>query len=116
MAKVKTERLNATIQRELSMIFRNQVKDPQVKDCTITEVSCSNDYSYAKVYVVFHEHPKRGLEALERSKGYIRSQLAKRLTIRKCPELLFMRDESFEYGNHIEEIIRGLNIQHDEEE
>ena len=115
MAKVRTERLNATIQRELSKIFLYQVKDPQIKSCTITDVSCSNDYSYAKVYVVFHDHPKRGLEALERSKGFIRSQLAKKLTIRKCPELLFLRDESFEYGNHIEELIRELNISHDDD-
>ena len=49
-----------------------------------------------------------GMEALERSKGFIRSLLAKRLTIRKCPELHFILDTSLEYGNKIETIIEEL--------
>ena len=51
------------------------------------------------------------MEALERSKGFIRSLLAKRLTIRKCPELHFVLDNSLEYGNKIESIIEELNDQ-----
>ena len=48
------------------------------------------------------------MEALERSKGFIRSLLAKRLTIRKRPELHFILDTSLEYGNKIETIIEEL--------
>jgi ribosome-binding factor A len=54
-------------------------------------------------------HSKRGLEALQRSKGFIRSQLSKKLNVRKCPELNFVKDESLEYGNHIEELLANLN-------
>ena len=49
------------------------------------------------------------MEALERSKGFIRSLLAKRLTIRKVPELHFVHDTSLEYGNKIEKIIDDIN-------
>ena len=44
-----------------------------------------------------------------RSKGFIRSLLAKRLTIRKVPELHFVNDTSLQYGNKIEKIIDDLN-------
>ena len=50
-----------------------------------------------------------GMKALERSKGFIRSQLAGRLTIRKVPELIFLYDESLEKGNQIEKIIKEIN-------
>ena len=49
------------------------------------------------------------MEALNRSKGFIRSLLAKRLTIRKVPELIFVNDTSLEYGNKIQKIIDDLN-------
>lgn len=51
------------------------------------------------------------MEALQHSKGFIRTLLAKRLTVRKCPELQFVIDTSIEYGNKIESIIEELNQQ-----
>ena len=56
-----------------------------------------------------HILTSKGMQALERSKGFIRSLLAKRLTIRKVPELYFVNDTSLEYGNKIEKIIDDLN-------
>ena len=107
---MKKEKLNNIIQRELSSILQNEVKDPHIGFCTITGVDVTNDYSYAKVYVTFLDpHYHKNMKALERSKGFIRSLLAKRLKIRKCPELTFVIDHSIEYGNKIEEIIDQIN-------
>lgn len=107
---MKKEKMNNIIQRELSEILQTEVKDPQIGFCTITDVSVTNDLSIAKVYVSFlNKNVKKSMNALERSKGYIRSLLAKRLTIRKCPELQFVLDTSLEYGNKIESIIHDLN-------
>ncbi len=107
---MKKEKMNNIIQRELSEILQTEVKDPQIGFCTITDVSVTNDLSIAKVYVSFlNKNIKKSMNALERSKGYIRSLLAKRLTIRKCPELQFVLDTSLEYGNKIESIIHDLN-------
>lgn len=107
---LKKERINNIIQRELSSILQNEVKDPKIGFCTITGVSVTSDYSIAKIYVSFlNKNTKKSMEALERSKGFIRSLLAKRLTIRKCPELHFIHDTSLEYGNKIESIIKELN-------
>lgn len=106
---MKKEKLDNIIQKELSSILQFEVKDPQIGFCTITGVDVTRDYSIAKVYVSFlDKHTGKRMKALERSKGYIRSLLAKRLTIRKCPELQFVLDTSLEYGNKIENIIQNL--------
>lgn len=109
---MKKEKMNNIIQRELSAILQTEVKDPSIGFCTITGVETTSDLSIAKVYVSFlNKNRKKSMEALERSKGFIRSLLAKRLTIRKCPELHFVLDNSLEYGNKIESIIEELNDQ-----
>lgn len=107
---MKIEKVNNMIQRELSSILMMEVKDPHIGFCTITDVEVTSDLSYAKIYVSFlNKNTKKSMEALERSKGYIRSLLAKRITIRKCPELQFVLDTSLAYGNKIETIISEIN-------
>lgn len=107
---LKKEKMNNIIQRELSDILQTEVRDPKIGFCTITAVDVTNDLSIAKIYVSFlNKNTKESMEALNRSKGFIRSILAKRLTIRKCPELHFVLDTSLEYGNKIETIINEIN-------
>ncbi len=109
---LKKEKMNNIIQRELSDILQNEVKNPSIGFCTITGVETTNDLSIAKVYVSFlNKNVEKRMNALENSKGFIRTLLAKRLTIRKCPELQFVLDESLAYGNKIDSIINELNKQ-----
>lgn len=110
--KGKSDKIAAIIQREVSSIIQMELKDPKVGFITITDVTVTNDLSIAKIYVSFLGKQARidaGMKALERSKGFIRSQLAGRLTIRKVPELIFLYDESLEKGNQIEKIIKEIN-------
>ena len=74
---------------------------------TITEVSVSNDKSKAKVLVVSHPPAiiNKVLLALNSKKGYFRSLLAKRLKLRKIPELEFIEDK----GLRIEELLGSLH-------
>lgn len=107
--KLKVDKMNHIIQRELSDILQNDVKNANLGFCTVTEVSLTNDMSIAKVYVSFITNKRKGLEALENSKGYIRSQLSRRINLRRCPELQFVLDTSLQYGNRIDKIIESLN-------
>ena len=103
---IKVDRINTQIQREISLILQNEVRDRDLRMCTITAVETTNDLSIAKIYVTFlNSSSKKGLDALQRSNGYIRNLLAKKLKIRKCPELHFVLDTSLEYGNKIESIL-----------
>ena len=109
---LKAEKIAGIIQKEISEIIQFSLKDPKIGFITITDVTVTNDLSIAKIYVSFLVQKPReeaGMKALERSKGYLRSELAKRMTIRKVPELLFKLDDSLERGNKIELIISEIN-------
>lgn len=105
---LKKEKVSGIIQRELSQILQMEVRDPKIGFCTITAVDLTNDLSIAKIYVTFlgkDFDTRKGMQALERSKGFIRSLLAKRLTIRKVPELHFVNDTSLQYGNILKKLL-----------
>lgn len=107
---LKKDKMNHIIQRELSDIIQNEVKNSNIGFCTVTGVELTNDLSICKVYVSFlNTNKNKGLEALNNSKGFIKSSLARRITIRKCPDLQFKIDTSLEYGNKIESILKDLN-------
>jgi ribosome-binding factor A len=105
---VKTDRLASSIVRELSQIFREDIKESALNFVTITEVKVNGDASQAKIYVTFLGGENKidaGLKALNRAKGHIRSQLARRLKVRHTPNLNFVYDESTDYGNKISRIL-----------
>ena len=109
---LKAEKVAGIIQKEVSEIIQFQLKDPKIGFITITDVTVTNDLSIAKVYVSFLGQKAReeaGMKALDRSKGYIRSELAKRMSMRKVPELHFLIDDSLERGNKIERILYEIN-------
>lgn len=109
---VKKDKIAGIIQKEISEIIQFELKDPKIGFITITDVDVTGDLSQAKIFVSFLGQTARqeaGMKALERSKGYLRSQLAKRMTIRKVPELIFKIDTSLEKGNKIERIIADIH-------
>lgn len=109
---LKTERLDMVLQREISSILQFELKNPRLGFVTITDVQCTNDLSQAKVYVTFlgkQERNEAGMKILQQSKGFIRSTLAKRITIRKVPDLIFVQDTSLQEGNKIENILKELD-------
>lgn len=109
---VKAEKIAGILQKEISEIIQFQLKDPKIGFITITDVTVTNDLSIAKVYVSFLGQKAReeaGMKGLNRSKGYIRTELAKRMTMRKVPELHFLIDTSLKRGNRIEKIISEIH-------
>lgn len=114
MAKsIKQKRLEGTIRKNISDIIQFGIKDPNVGFVTITDVQVSNDHSFAKVFVTFLGKDARaqaGLKALNRAKGFIRSELSQRLDIRRTPELIYVLDETEMKARHIDEIIHNLHI------
>lgn len=116
MAKNRTGRVGEQLKKELSLILQTEFKDPRMGFTTITGVDMTNDLSQAKVYLsVFGSEQERleTLKALERGKGFIRSELSKRIRLRIVPELIFQIDSSVEYGSRIEELIHKLNEEKD---
>lgn len=106
----KTDRLEALVQRELTMILRNEVKD-NLGFITITAVKITNELSFMFVYyTVFgtKEELEKTQQALDRAKGFIKNQIAARVKMRKVPELVFKIDESIDKGMKIDSILKTI--------
>jgi ribosome-binding factor A len=120
MPNHRLSKIGEEIKRELSVMIRDELKDPRVKGLiSVTHVDVTNDLRYAKVYVSIMsdeaEERKTTLLALEKAGGYLRSELAQRIQLRYTPELLFKLDDSIEYGAKINEIIAGFKLTEGEE-
>ena len=105
---IKNERINSNLQKEISYIIANEVKNPNIKFVTITACDVTSDLSYAKVYFTTIGDAKETLKGLKSAKGFIRKSLAYRIELRHIPELEFIYDESIEYGKKIEEKIKEI--------
>jgi len=108
MAKVS--HLETDVQRALSDILQNDIKD-HLGFITITDVKITNElsfmYAYYTVFGSEEEVAKTNL-TLERAKGFIKNQIAKRVKMRKVPELIFKYDHSYETGQRVDDIIKHL--------
>ena len=106
-------RINEEIQRELSDLMRT-LKDPRVQKTmvSVTRVETTADLHYAKVYVSVYdkEQAKEVLKGLKSSGGYLRHELANRLSLRHTPELVWAEDHSITYGARILDILSKLDI------
>ncbi len=113
---VKIERIASMLEKEISYILMTEVKDPDIKFVTVTNVKLASDLGYAKVYVTVLDQSKKDetLRSLKAARGFIRRELANRVEIRHIPELDFVYDESIEYGKKIEDIIEEIHKEEQE--
>ena len=107
-------RVGEMIKQSLSMIFiRNEAKVPKLETntITVTEVRMSQDLKIAKAYVL-PLGGKNAEEIIQILKDYsflIRKILSQKVTMNFLPKLLFRKDESFEYAEKIENLIKQTN-------
>jgi len=112
----KNARLREDIQRELSGILEFEGRDPVVRAAfpTVMDVRLSVDGRYARVYVAIAGDVERDAlkKALEQDRGFYRSMLAERLSLRHTPELRFVLDETVERSLRMQELLRddGCNL------
>ena len=115
---IKETRINGEVQKELSRIIREEIKDPRLPKMTsVTRVSVTGDLKFAKAYISIlgdAEQKEAGIKTLKRAAPYIRSLLAKNVNLRNTPELTFVLDESIEYGVEMSRKIAELNVNKDE--
>ncbi len=104
---VKLDRINNMMMEEINVILQRDIDDKSISFVTVTSVKVSSDLSYAKVYFLCLDDKLKDemKEKLNKAKGFIRSELCKKVDIRKMPELNFVYDESVGYGDKIEHII-----------
>lgn len=110
---VKNIRVNSEVQREMSQIIREDLKDPRIHPMTsVMSVEVTPDLKYAKVFVSVlgdDEAKEKTMAGLQKSAAYARHQLARRMNLRNTPELTFVLDTSIEYGVRMSRRIEELN-------
>ena len=106
---IKNTRINGEVQKELSTIIRNEIKDPRIHPMTsVMAVEVAPDLKTCKAYISVlgeKEAKEATIKGLNSAEGYIRRQLAKNRNLRNTPEIRFILDESIEYGVNISKLI-----------
>ena len=114
---IKNTRINGEVQKELSNIIRNEIKDPRIGMMTsVTAAEVAPDLKTCKVYIsVFgdDEAKKETIRGLKSAEGFIRRMLAKTINLRNTPELTFVLDESIEYGVTMSKLIDEVTHKED---
>ena len=104
-------RVGEMIKQALGMIFlRDEAKLPnlETREITVTEVRMSQDLKTAKAFVL-PLGGKNAQEVIDKLKEFsfvIRKVLSKKITMKFLPKLLFVKDESFDYAEKIENLIK----------
>lgn len=104
-------RLNKQLQREITRILRNEVRDPRVGFPSVAEVRVTNDLFLARVFMRIEgdeAERRETLEGLEAAAPFVRRSLGAELHIRRIPELRFLEDRTLETASRIEDILRDV--------
>lgn len=109
---IKNTRINGEVQRELSQLISREIKDPRIHPMTsVVAVDVAPDLKHAKVYISVlgdEQVQKNTLAGLRSAAPYMRGQLAKSINLRNTPELIFIIDQSIEYGVNMSHLINEV--------
>ena len=114
----RIERVNNLIRREISELIQQQLRDPRLVDfVTVTEVNTSADLKFAKVFVSCisgKQEEQKTLTVLNSASGFLRTELARKVRLRRIPELSFYWDDSIEHGDHILRLIDQVSAEQED--
>ncbi len=110
-AMLRPEKLEDQVQFLLSTLVQRELRDPDLGFLTLTAVRLTGDRGIAKVYYTVlgdEAQQEKSAKAITRATGFLRTQLAQRLHLKKAPELRFFLDTTLEQGNKMEALFAEL--------
>ena len=123
MKSVRVERINSEIQKAISHIIDNDIRDPQIDDIiSVSNFETTPDLSYCRVFItsIGKTPSDEVLARIKGAAGYIRGKLSRMVKLRITPRLEFLKDESVEYASNIESILKNITysteVESDDEE
>jgi ribosome-binding factor A len=109
----RSERIAEEIHHEVALMLAGELKDPRLAlPLDVTEVRVAPGMRTVRVFVRLEgseEERAAAWEGLKAAAGFIRHELVERLHLRRAPEILFVADESEEYGHHIDELLKKVH-------
>lgn len=101
----RSSRVAEQMRRELADLLMFEVKDPRISMITVTEVEVTGDMAHAKIFYSAAK-PSEAMQAgLEKTSGFLRTQLSKRMLLRTVPQLHFVYDSSIDNGMKMSKLI-----------
>lgn len=107
----RQEQLGEAIAHEVSDLIRTRMQDPRIGFASVTGVELSADLRHAKIFISVmgsSEEQAATMQALGHGTGFLRRELAHRLSIRYTPELVFRLDDSLARGAQVLDLLREV--------
>jgi len=112
MKSFRAEKLKKMTKEELSIILREKIQDPRIREkyITITDVEYSNDLKQADVYVYVHnkEEKETVFEGLKSATKFFQEEIGRKLKLRYTPILHFKEDKTLDRGMKVIEILNKI--------
>ena len=118
MKSVRIERINSEIQKAVSHIIDNEIRDPQIDAMiSVSDVQTTPDLSHSRIFItsIGSTNSDEVLNRIKGAAGFIRGKLSKMIKLRITPRLEFMKDESVEFASNIESILKNITYSTQEE-
>ena len=115
----RPERLEDQVHFILGTLVQRELRDPDLGFATLTAVRLSADRGVARVYftvlpapgVAQADQDAKTLAAFQRAAGFLRTELGKRLHLKRAPELRFFQDASVGEGNKMESLFAEIEAE-----
>jgi len=107
----RADRVSEAIKREISVMLTQEVKDPGIHFVTVTAVVTTDDLRLAKIFVSIlgdEETRQETMKGLDRAKGFLRSEIGRRVQLRYTPEIQFHLDTSLDHAMKIKSILNKV--------
>jgi ribosome-binding factor A len=122
MQPIRRARLEAVILEELSKVVFRELKDPRIAPITFTSCRVTPDGSQATVFITLlgsqlleekdsEKKLKSSIDGLSSAAGFLRRHLARALTVRHIPTLLFKEDKGFENTYRVHELLKKISTE-----
>jgi ribosome-binding factor A len=109
---IRQRKIADQIKKSISQIIDRKLKDPRKGFITITQVKVTRDLKIANIYFTClgdEEQRRKSRQALESANKFIRSELAPQLKLRFMPELRFFYDETLDYAQHVDDLLKQIH-------
>ena len=110
----RSDRVSGLIQKALSEILKRDIGDPRLKMATITEVEVSRNLKLARIYFTTPDGKQKkdaAIKGFNSDRGFIKRILAHEIDLKYMPDIKFFYDDSLDYGEHIDELIKSTKIE-----
>ena len=114
MSSLRAEKIGDELKKEISLIINKETKDQRLQNINITAVKVSDDIGIATVFYtvigesIIKDQSEINPKVLKKFSGMIRSKLSKTMQIRRVPVINFRFDESIEYSDNIESLLKNI--------